>query len=498
MMDDRHAGRTLVEPVPLRRPARSVSARLGALALAQLLACGAPPSPPIAAAPSAEPAPRPSPQPSLDACPTKAPAPARLPRIRPEHEQLDTWLRLGASDPRFSAPAISRAAIDRHNAEMLRPGLGARYDLLAPVDPAAIHDQIDTRLSFLRAKVDDGRYLTAEGSSLAGDLAARLGPIGPLPALTPELRVALDLIPVRCGPLDLGLYTPSLERAFDRNLCSMIRPQEPVQVLMRWSDELLLARTAYVLGWIPSRAALSPRIPNDLQRPYLRGPYQRAPRDLTLRSDDGESIAVPFAARLPSVGGARGRVHVATAGRFVTGAPADGAQLDSSERPLSRRALLTDAFQYLGLPYGWGGYQGGRDCSRFLMDLFAGFGLDLPRHSGDQAIAGEVIELPPDLPEPARARLIDEAHRRGLVLLHFPNHIMLYLGRDDDGVALALHSFAEYLVPCTGRSDGAPEGERETLYTVERVQVSDLELGRGTSRGAFIERLTKITIIAGV
>ena len=72
---------------------------------------------------------------------------------------------------------------------------------------------------------------------------------------------------------------------------------------------------------------------------------------------------------------------------------------------------------------------------------------------------------------------------------------MLFRSRDDDGVARAIHSFAEYLVPCSGRAEGAPAGERETLLKVDGVHVSDLELGRGSSRTAFIQRISKITVL---
>lgn len=310
------------------------------------------------------------------------------------------------------------------------------------------------------------------------------------------MRVALDLIPIRCAPQREPYYTPSLDPAFDRNLCSMARPQEPVQLLRPWGDGLALARTTYVMGWIDlGRAALSPPLDPPAARRFLDGPFLRAGgQGFELSLGTGRTAPIPFAARLP-LAGRDGEVLLASdAG--VEARPVDLAHVAPTTRPLTRRAVLSEAFSYLHAPYGWGGYEGGRDCSRFLMDMFAGLGLILPRHTSDQAIAGEVIELAPDLPEAERLRRLDAAHRRGVVLLHFPGHIMLYLGRDEAGAPMAIHSFAEYLVPCPGRSEGAPEGERETLLRVSGVHVSDLELGRGTSRTAFIQRISKITVLA--
>ena len=67
--------------------------------------------------------------------------------------------------------------------------------------------------------------------------------------------------------------------------------------------------------------------------------------------------------------------------------PPTGA-VQATARPLTRRALLQDAFALLNTDYGWGGEKSGRDCSRLLLDVFAGFDLELPRYSGHQAKAG--------------------------------------------------------------------------------------------------------------
>ena len=53
--------------------------------------------------------------------------------------------------------------------------------------------------------------------------------------------------------------------------------------------------------------------------------------------------------------------------------------------PLSRANLLRRAFKLLGERYGWGHDYAGRDCSGFLSDVFATFGVRMPRNTGDQA-----------------------------------------------------------------------------------------------------------------
>ncbi len=451
-------------------------------------------------------------------CPAGGIAPTQLPRTRPEHETLGYWLVRTAEVADLDRPVLGAAEVQGQNAAIERSkqlGFGGRTDLRAPIDPVALASGLQARLGFLRERFTDAKLVQLDGTPLPAELQARYAAeitptelaagmrapmVGadadPARAPEPELRVALDLIPIHCGPQIEPYYSPSRDPEFDRNLCSMARAQEVVQVLRPWGSDLLLARTSYVVGWIDGRtAALSPPLTPTEARAFLDGPYRRVGQNLELPLEGGGSQALPFASLVPRAPGAAGRVLVATAGG-VREAIADGPAFADVPRPLTRRAVLTEAFAYLGQRYGWGDRAGGRDCSRYLMDLFAGLGLMLPRHTSDQAVAGSyVVEVAAELPEPDRQALLDEHHRRGVVLLHFPGHIMLYLGRDADGTAMAIHSFAEFLVPCPGRSEGAPAGDHETLLKVDGVHVSDLELGRGTSRTAFIQRITKITVL---
>jgi hypothetical protein len=92
-----------------------------------------------------------------------------------------------------------------------------------------------------------------------------------------------------------------------------------------------------------------------------------------------------------------------------------------------------------GSPYGWGTILGNRDCSAMLKDLFAPFGLWLPRHSADQAGQGERLSLKGLSPEEKEAEIL----AKGIpfrTLLWLPGHVMLYAGSYRGRIAV-FHAF---------------------------------------------------------
>jgi hypothetical protein len=354
--------------------------------------------------------------------------------VAPEHETLDYWLlqtqRYGALDE----PLLSAGEIRRHNRALRATDDSGepvgQSDLLSPVDRNALRSQLDERLGYLREKIASGALVDPHGDAIDADVIAMFDAGGSVQDLG-EWRTAGTLTPLRCGPLDGGLYQPPVDLDFDRNRCSTLRRGEVLQLLARWKNGMYLARTPYAIGWV-SDAALSP--------PMEAGQA----REALARTDT---------------------------------------------RPFTRRAVLTEAFSMLGAPYGWGGKDGGYDCSRFLLDLFGRFGVELPRHSARQAMAGTFsldVSNVDDLNE--KRLLIDASARRGVVLLQFPGHIMLYLGTTEGGAPMAIHAFSEFLSPCEGT-------EAETINRVDRVAVSDLSLGADTSRRDFLSRIERITVI---
>lgn len=381
---------------------------------------------PDSVAPESEPRPA--------SCPESRQVKPPLPHVAPEHETLGYWLSRSEAYGPLDEPLLSPDAIRRHNLALRKPDASGeprgQADLLRPVDRAALQAQVDERLAYLRDKLETKSYVDAGGAPLGASASAMLDATRAHEELE-EWRIVGTLAPLRCGPLHEGLYQPPIDVDFDRNRCSTMRSGEVVQLLARWDNGMVLARTPYALGWV-EESSLSPAMDRDAAREALER---------------------------------------------------------SETRTLTRRALLAEAFSMLGSPYGWGGRDGGYDCSRFLLELLGRFGLELPRHSARQAKAGTFdvdVSNIEDLNE--KRLLIEAAARRGIVLLHFPGHIMLYLGTTDDGTPMALHAFSEFLTSCEGT-------EAETINRVDRVAVSDLTLGAGTSRRDFLSRISHLTVL---
>lgn len=88
--------------------------------------------------------------------------------------------------------------------------------------------------------------------------------------------------------------------------------------------------------------------------------------------------------------------------------------------------------------YGWGGMYGQRDCSSTIRDIFAPFGIWLPRNSFVQSKVGKIINLE-DLNDEEKISLIKKEAIPFQTLIYKKGHIVLYLGTYNDEV-VAFHN----------------------------------------------------------
>jgi hypothetical protein len=154
--------------------------------------------------------------------------------------------------------------------------------------------------------------------------------------------------------------------------------------------------------------------------------------------------------------------------------------------PYTQENVARQAFKMLNHPYGWGDRLGGRDCSRFIMDLFRTFGILMPRNSKEQAMIGTDLGLVKEMTIKEKQKILNQAIPLATTL-RCPGHIMLYLG-EDKGKYYVIHSIWEIQ-------------DRETSVPVSRkigqVVVSDLGLGRSGTHGSLLNRLTDARSIGG-
>ncbi len=161
-----------------------------------------------------------------------------------------------------------------------------------------------------------------------------------------------------------------------------------------------------------------------------------------------------------------------------------GEEVHQGFLPYTQENVARQAFKMLHHPYGWGDRLGGRDCSRFIMDLFRTFGVLMPRNSKEQARVGIDPGSLKGKPIQEKKRFLDRSTPLATTL-RLPGHIMLYLGKDG-GTHYAIHSISG--VQTSGKSG-------PSLQKIGRVVVSDLSLGENGPNQSLLDRITEIRII---
>lgn len=370
------------------------------------------------------------------------------------------------------------AALNRRNQ---RPETGFR-DALGPeiANPRRAREELEERIVWLEERLADNRLVEGRPGTFAGAVA-RIRSSQELD----EVRIVHTEAMLACVPLDGGLFTPPPDTAFDRNRCSGLHPTEVLRVLRHGGDGWVYVHAGHSVGWVRA-AALTPPVEVATARAFR----DDTPRVVVLadRLPVADGPVLRLGTSVPHVRTAPGGervIRVPTPAGLVERTVPAAAPVHLGFLPLTRRNVWRLALSQLGRAYGWGGLAGERDCSRLVMDVLGTFGLRLARHSSFQAKSGaDVVDLS-GMTEAEKVAAIRAAGRRGVVLLYMKGHIMIYLG-EDGGRDYAVSSLSEYLRPCDGGGN--------QVVRVDRVAVTDLELGRSTERTAFVERLTLIAV----
>ena len=137
--------------------------------------------------------------------------------------------------------------------------------------------------------------------------------------------------------------------------------------------------------------------------------------------------------------------------------------------PLNPAWLARVGNQMMGQPYGWGGLYEWRDCSSTARDVFAPFGIWLPRNSAAQGRSGNSFIPLEGLDGAEKERLIGASGVPFMSLLWMRGHIMLYLGQYRNESVVFHNIWGLRIVE---------EGNDNARHVLGRAVASSLRLGR--------------------
>lgn len=253
---------------------------------------------------------------------------------------------------------------------------------------------------------------------------------------------------VRAVPTNKPLFNKPSGYPFDRWQNSLIFAGTPVLITHMSKDKSWVhIQSGFVYGWIESHhfATLTQEQVKEIQN-YTRYvspivdeiPLFDSHKHFTSQARIGQIFPV-YGTQLKEM------IGIATYVRLNNGKAKreqSFISLDKTKpfpRKLDSQTIASTINAMIGQKYGWGGYLQNRDCSAFIRDIFAQYGLHLPRNSKAQVYYGKnQIDLSKLNRKDKEAFIIANATPYQSILW-LQGHIMLYIG-EYQGRAIVAHS----------------------------------------------------------
>ena len=234
---------------------------------------------------------------------------------------------------------------------------------------------------------------------------------------------------------------------FDNLQVTAVMVNTPVFIAHTSRDKAwVLAETGYSTGWM--RAEDVAFLTGDVMKQWESGNYAVMIKDKTPLCDGHglflfrASLGAIFPVAGQGVKGLELFVAVADSNRraVLKKVVVSGDVASTKPLPMTAARMARLANELINEPYGWGGVHGNRDCSAMIRDLFAPFGIWLPRHSAHQALKGGTFIDLSTLSAVEKERKIISEGIPYRTLLWRPGHIVLYMGAYN-GEPLVFHNF---------------------------------------------------------
>lgn len=252
-----------------------------------------------------------------------------------------------------------------------------------------------------------------------------------------KLGIALRATTLRNLPTDLPTYYDSRIAGqgypFDNAQSSTLRPGEPITILQQSRDHAW----SYVVdhnsdGWVRSNA-IAP-VSRAFANRYQHHQLIVITRDQTpILDSNGHFLYYGYIGTLLPQKNHHVLAPKQISDQQVTLTNASVNKNSFQPFPLlaTPKNVATLMNRMMGEPYAWGGLYGMRDCSLTTQELMLPFGILLPRISRDQATVGHPISFKGLSNQQKIANII----KHGIpffTLIHLHNHIVLYIGTQDD------------------------------------------------------------------
>jgi len=427
--------------------------------------------------------------------PLLVPAEEGVPGVPADVEYADYWIR-NTPDP--DAVILTPGEIGRFNESNPQNGEGIVDVLAMPseIDGVEIRDYMARNARYLL----DADFYVADGIPLEQAdrhrIAALMDTAGVPDIIEPKIGVMLRRSQGRNWPTVIPLMRENGSLEFDATVGSAVDMAQPVALLHvssdgRWS----FVQNAMYTCWMPSDAVAfgdieTVRQITDDSMPVVavghRVSVYGSPESGAALGDIQMGSTLPvrtagsdfFEVIIPG----RGERNELTAKRGYVRRSSD---VSLGYLPYTLRNVYRQCFILFGRRYGWAGMFEERDCSRFVMDVFRCFGFRLPRTSGALIQASKASLALEAYDRQTRIDLINSSPP-GITLLGWPGHIMLYLGSVMG---------TPYVIQATYAWGEPAAGGVTVRHRLARVLVADLMMDEGTSRGARIDRLTRLAIL---
>ena len=261
----------------------------------------------------------------------------------------------------------------------------------------------------------------------------------------------------------------------------------------------VLTESHYCLGWIP--AADIARADEAFMRSWQGEIYVCMVKDeIPIRDESGAfRFKAPLGSLFPLIAatdaGYKIRIAVPDENRRAVIRPATVEASAACVQPMKMTAanVARVAKELSGEPYGWGGILMNRDCSAMIRDLFAPFGVWLPRNSSEQAEQGRLVDLR-NLPEAEKKTRILTDGVPFATLLWFRGHIMLYIGGFGNEPLVFHNVWGVSTKSLFGKSDRAVIGRASVTTLAPGRERRDFDRKKGT----LLRRVERMIFLDGV